>query len=375
MSPLVAVVLHEPGVGGATTAVLRALPALRRDGWRFCFWAPQPGAAAELLTARGESVAGGPRELRYSLRALCEPPGPWARARGVPAYLRAFDAFLAREQPDVVHANTILTLPEALVARRRGTATMLHVHEMLGAGPRGAAAARLAGLVDGVASVSQACAEPLRRRGVAVQIVTAGIGASSCAARRGADGSRPLVVGTLATVSRRKGSDLFVDAAEQVARGRDDVEFRVVGPLAGGRERAWAQSVVARAQRSGARWSTTDDALGELAGWDVFVLPARRDPFPLVVLEAMAAGLPVVATRVDGVPEQVDAGCGVLVDPGDAGALARAICGLLDDRAGREAMGSAGARRVAHRFTPERHAGELADAYRQTLLAAAIRRS
>lgn len=370
MSPLVAIVLHEAGVGGATTAVLRALPALREAGWRFCFWAPQPGAAAELLAGGGAVVAGEPRELRYTWRALREPPGPCARLRGVPGYLRRFGAFLEREQPDLVHANTILTLPEALAARRRGVPTLLHVHEMLGAGPHAVAATGLARLVDGVACVSHACAQPLSRRGVRAQIVTAGIEARAPAARDGAH--RPLVVGTLATVSRRKGSDLFVQAAELLAR--DDVEFRLVGPLAGGRERAWARAICARAARAGVRCFTTTDAMAELRGWDVFVLPARSDPFPLVVLEAMAVGLPVVAAHVDGIPEQVDAGSGILVAPGDAAALAAAIGALLDDPMRRAALGAAAAHRVATTFTLARHASELAAAYRRTLLAAAGRR-
>ncbi len=122
------------------------------------------------------------------------------------------------------------------------------------------------------------------------------------------------------------------------------------------------------------RCFTTTDAIAELRDWDVFVLPARRDPFPLVVLEAMAAGLPVVAARVDGIAEQVDASSAILVAPGDAGALAAAIGALLDDPVRRAALGAAGARRVASTFTPERHASELATAYRRTLLAAAGRR-
>lgn len=375
MSPLVAVVLHEPRVGGATTAVLRALPALEREGWRFCFWTPQPGPAAELLAGRGAVVAGEARALRYSWAALREPPGTWARARSVPGYLRGFANFLADVRPDLVHANTILTLPEALVARRHGHATLLHVHEMLGTGPRTALAASLARLVDDVASVSHACAEPLRRRGVAVGLVTAGIDIDGAPVREPARAaaSRPLVVGTLATVCERKGSDIFVAAAEQIARRRSDVEFRLVGPLADGAERAWAQATVRHGARCGVRWSTVSDGRAELRDWNVFVLPARRDPFPLVVLEAMAAGLPVVATAIDGVPEQVDSDCGLLVAPEDAGALAGAIDVLLDDGARRATMGAAGARRVARHFTPARHASELAGAYRRALSAHAAR--
>jgi glycosyltransferase involved in cell wall biosynthesis len=75
---------------------------------------------------------------------------------------------------------------------------------------------------------------------------------------------------------------------------------------------------------------------------DVFVLSSRWEGNPLSVMEAMAAGLPVVSTAVGGVPELVREGeTGLLVPSGDAAALARALQALVDDPARREAMGKA----------------------------------
>jgi len=367
MTGHVAIVLHEGHVGGATNAVLRPLAALEAQGWSFCFWAPRPSAVADLLEARGHAVAGEQRDLRYSWAALQEPPGPLARTASVPGYLQAFRRFLARAEPDLVHANTILTIPEALAARAGGRPTLLHVHEMLGgAGRRNRAALLLAGRVDGVVAVSQACAAPLRAAGVRTGIVTAGVDPGP--ARRPPRRERKVVVGMLGTVCERKGSDVFVDAARATLATRSDVEFRIVGPLAPGAEEAWARAVVARGERAGVRWKgPTPDAAAELATWDVFVLPTRRDPFPLVVLEAMAAGLPVVATAVDGVPEQVDEACATLVAPDDAPALAGAIERLAGDARARLALGRAGAARAATHFTPARNARELATAYEWVL--------
>lgn len=100
-----------------------------------------------------------------------------------------------------------------------------------------------------------------------------------------------------------------------------------------------------------------DDALGWLAGADVFCLPCKvasdgdRDSMPVVIKEAMAAGLPVVSTREVGVPEMVDDGTtGLLVPPSDPPALAAALQELLRDPARRRAMGAAGAVLVAERF-------------------------
>ena len=67
---------------------------------------------------------------------------------------------------------------------------------------------------------------------------------------------------------------------------------------------------------------------------DLFVLPSLYEGMPLSILEAMGAGLPVIATAVDGTPEVVEDGeTGLLVPPADPAALARAVVRLLDDRA------------------------------------------
>ena len=160
-------------------------------------------------------------------------------------------------------------------------------------------------------------------------------------------------------------------AAEILLRERDDVEFRLVGPPAPGADAGWAGALIARAQAAGIRWHVTACPLNELSDWDVFVLSTRRDPFPLVVLEAMASGLPAVLTAVDGVPEQASEDCAMLVEPGDAGAIADAIRRLLDNPGRRAAMGAAAAARVAEHFTPARHARELGKAYRVALHACA----
>ena len=86
---------------------------------------------------------------------------------------------------------------------------------------------------------------------------------------------------------------------------------------------------------------------------DLFCLPTVQEAFGIVFLEAMAAGLPVVACRAAAVPEVVPDGvCGVLVPPDDALALARSLDRLLSDRAERERLGEAGRRRVARYDAP-----------------------
>jgi glycosyltransferase involved in cell wall biosynthesis len=96
---------------------------------------------------------------------------------------------------------------------------------------------------------------------------------------------------------------------------------------------------------------TRDDVPELLARADVFVLSSRSEGAPMSILEAMAAGLPVVATRVGGVDELVaDGDTGMLVPPGDAAALSAALGLLIADPALRRRLGEAGRERVRRRF-------------------------
>jgi glycosyltransferase involved in cell wall biosynthesis len=83
---------------------------------------------------------------------------------------------------------------------------------------------------------------------------------------------------------------------------------------------------------------------------DVFVLSSDYEGNPLVVLEAMAAGKPMISTAVGGVPELVEGGCGLLVPSGDAQALSKAMRYMLESPKARKSMGEASARRAVERF-------------------------
>ena len=83
---------------------------------------------------------------------------------------------------------------------------------------------------------------------------------------------------------------------------------------------------------------------------DVFVLSSDYEGNPLAVMEAMAAGKPVVSTAVGGVPELVEDGCGLLVPPLDAQALSKAMSHMLENPSARKSMGEKSARRAVERF-------------------------
>jgi glycosyltransferase involved in cell wall biosynthesis len=101
---------------------------------------------------------------------------------------------------------------------------------------------------------------------------------------------------------------------------------------------------------------------------DIFAFPSFGEGFGLALLEAMAWGKPIVASRVMAIPEIVlDGETGFLTPPSDPAGLARALLRLLGDEALRLRMGAAGRRRVEEAFTVERMARETARVYEEAL--------
>ncbi|MDA8086977.1 MAG: glycosyltransferase [Nitrospiraceae bacterium] len=143
-----------------------------------------------------------------------------------------------------------------------------------------------------------------------------------------------------------KGLDDLVRAAELlVSSGFHRFVFRLIGD---GKERERLQRMVAQAGLGGylefaGFVQPGKDLLAAYDNADAFVLPSRTEGIPKVLYEAMARGLPVVASNVGGVPEIVDEGVnGLLVPPGDPAALARAIRILCDEKLLREGFGKKG---------------------------------
>ena len=361
----IAVAFHEPVIGGSAIGFLRVLPLLEARGCRFTFWTAGDGQLREELERRGYRVAGEPRPLRYSLAGLRQPPGAIARLASAPGYLRRFRQWVRSEAPTVVHANTLIMIPEALAARTSGVPVFMYIHEIL---PRGIKGTMAAGLIragsNGVLTASETSLEALRRQHVRARMVYYGIELPEPPAR--ADAARPLVVGALGNVSRRKGTDVFVAAVELVRRERPDIEFRLVGPCPDGPERPWAVRQVTRARELGVKHGVTEDPFAELSDWDLLVLPTRSEPFGLVLVEAMAMRLPVIASRIDGPREIVTPDTGLLVDVDDPRGLADAILELAADPERRERMGAAGRARVERMYTIERQADAVHSAYRET---------
>jgi glycosyltransferase involved in cell wall biosynthesis len=163
------------------------------------------------------------------------------------------------------------------------------------------------------------------------------------------------IVGAVGRLSPEKGFDQLIAAAEIVLRQEPDVGFVLFGdgPLRQAldeqltRLKLGANVVLAGFRRDVARF---------FPHFDVFTLPSYTEGLPNVVLEAFAAGVPVVATAVGGTPEVIEDGVsGYLVPPRDPAALAERILELLGHDHLRKEMGARARLRVAEHFTFEAH--------------------
>ena len=110
------------------------------------------------------------------------------------------------------------------------------------------------------------------------------------------------------------------------------------------------------------------DAADLMAAFDLLLVPSLWEGFGLVLLEAMARRVPVIASRVGAIPEVIAHGeTGILIEPRDVDALAQAMARLLDDRALRKYMGLLGVARLEERFSSERMVAETIAVYEQVL--------
>jgi glycosyltransferase involved in cell wall biosynthesis len=217
-------------------------------------------------------------------------------------------------------------------------------------------------LPDLVIGVSQATAGYAAGAGAATTVVLNGVDTPAYAAdARGELGLSPsaLVVGGVGRVDPQKGWDVLCDAAELVrARGRE-VDWVVVGD---GPE---LETLRHRGEQAGVRFAGYRAGASSLVpAFDILAVPSRYEAFGRVAAEAMLAGVPVVASAVDGLPEVVG-DAGVLVPAGRADVLADAVVDLLDDARRRSDLARRGRARAEERFAAARMVAETEAVYRR----------
>jgi glycosyltransferase involved in cell wall biosynthesis len=357
---LLVVTLAE--VGGAQSYIMLLVPRLvDRYDVVVAAWGPGPLRAA--VEAAG---------ARYvPLEHVRRPVSPWHDMLGLLELIR----LCRRLEPDIVHVNSskagVLGRVAAWLA---GVPVRIFtVHGWAFAQHQGPAARAYLWL--------DRIARPLTTTFICVsrRTLDEGVAARTCttdrtvvipnaidvraAAQSALNGRPPRVL----SVGRLKAPKDFATLLAAFARLGVPYRAAIVGD---GPERAALEAAAATAQVE--LLGERGDVPEQLAASDVFVLSSRSEGMPMSILEAMAAGLPVVASAVGGIPEIVrDGATGLLVPPGDADALAAALGRLLDDDGLRRRLGAAGRERALDEFDVVRFGDAHVDAYRRALAARA----
>ena len=269
-------------------------------------------------------------------------------------------------RPDLVYVNStaaaVYLRPAGWLVRRR----VLHVHESGSLAARFLGAARAPRWPNGVALVAcspsvQADLAALTGQSVDAIAMLPSVPDESEVVRLAAE--RPdhtysadeLVVGTCGTVEHRKGADLWVEVARKVRLELADRPIRFV----------WVGDIVQPVSQSVQNLDVefigpSPNPYAHMRRFDVATLPSRDDPFPLVVLEAMLVGTPVVAFAVGSVAAQVG-DAGIVVAPEDTDAFARSVVRLLSDDNERERLSTAAHARVMDHYSTRVFAAALAN--------------
>lgn len=358
----------QPVDGGVARHVAQLASRLPGHGIEATVVCPEGPLAGE-LRGKGVEVLG---------VEMARPPDPVADASA----LHALVAHLHAVEYDLVHAHSAKAGGLARVAARRADRPCVFTpHAWSFFAPRsraGRAVARaterlLAQWTARVICVSRAEAEvgagvvPRDR----LTVVRNGIDPPPARPHRGSsDGDRVdglpgrVVVGTLARLARQKGIGDLVRAAELVCAVDPRVGFVIGGD--GPERELLAKEVRARGLEQHVRLvGEVHDPWGFYRSLDVFALPSRWEGMAYTLLEAMAAELPVVATSVGGAPEVVaEPAHGILVPPGDIGALAAAVLRYASDPGRRRVTGRRAAQRILTSFSTDQMLSGTVDVYR-----------
>lgn len=225
--------------------------------------------------------------------------------------------------------------------------------------------------VDGVVAISQKIADLLAEAGVKrekIRVIHSGVDPAPFQKAKVAESKSALpVVGTVAVLEERKGHRFLLEAAALLKQQGYRLTYLFAGE---GSQKALLKKTVLRLglQEEVVFLGFVSDIPSFLSKVGIFVLPSLYEGLGVSVLEAMAAGKPVVATGVGGLPEVVEERVtGLLVPPGDSRALARAISRLISEKGLMEEMGDKGWKRIQRHFTMEQMAEKNEDYYYELL--------
>jgi len=371
--PLIAHVVHRFDYGGLENGIVNLINRMPEDAFRHCV----------IALTEATDFASRLQKPGVSVHTLNKKPG-----KDPAAYVRLY-RLLRELRPAVLHTRNIGTLDCAPIGRLAGIPVCLHgehgwdTHDPDGTNPK---YRRLRRLLRPFVRRFITVSEELRRWLVDVVGIDAsrvvricnGVDTDRFYPERGRHhavaerfDTRTVIVGSVLRFNEIKDPmnlvDAFIAARPRAAARGVDLGLVMVGdgPL---RERALAR--LHQAGQSDSAWlpGSRDDVPAILRSLDIFALGSRREGISNTLLEAMASGLPLVATDTGGNVELIDPERnGVLVPPGESEALARALLELAADRDRRLALAEASRQRAIAEFSLDRMVDEYRGVYEQAL--------
>jgi glycosyltransferase involved in cell wall biosynthesis len=353
---------HYAGAERVQDLLAKHLPAL---GFSVGFACVKLDLFGELRESHDAPLYDVPMWTRFDVRAAVK----------IARLVRAHDYRL-------IHGHTVRTaLIGSVAAAMTGVPMVYHAHSPSSHDTTRRFADRINGMIERlclrrvarVIAVSQAMAEHIEREGLdrsRIAVVPNGVPAVVGVPDR----VRPSgcwTLGVVALFRPRKGIEVLLEAMAKLCRQGIAMRLRAVGSF---ESPAYAAEIYKRAARLGLTehiaWTGfTSHVTDELRQMDLLVLPSLfGEGLPMVVLEAMAAGVPVVATRVSGVPEAIrDRQDGVLVNPNDADELAQTIGDVIRGNHDWSALRASAMARHAAQFSDRAMAAGVAAVYREVL--------
>ena len=365
---------HTAVLSGAELALLRLLSAL--DGVDAHVMLAEDGPLVQKLEVSGISVEVLP--LTDAARGITRRQVNEGRvlARGTTAggaYVFRLARRLRRFAPDLVHTNSLKSaLYGGAAGRIAGIPVVWHVHDRVAPdylGERGTRIVRLAALRVPSAVIANSHST-LASLGVPGQVIPNPIPRVRSAHR---NGERPFTAGMVGRIASWKGQHVFIEAFAHAFPNGPERAFVIGAPLFGEDEHRYEDELHTLVERLGLRdrilfTGFVDDVTSWLARLDALVHASTlAEPFGQVVVEGMAAGIPVIASRAGGPAEIIEDGStGLLYPPSDVAALAEILVRLATDPALREDLGSR-ARAAADNYAPDVVAAQVRDLYEGVL--------
>ncbi len=379
---------HTARLSGGEIALLRLLQALDRSVVEPVVLLGEDGPLVTKLREAGVEthvleLAPDVRDIRKGtlgaggIRHLRRLPRLWSYARRVARFARD-------KRAGLIHTNSLKSdIYGAIAARMARLPLIWHVRDGIHAGylPLPAVVAfRLMAriLPDYVVANSEATLSTIRLPpGKPAAVVPSGVATSRSdrTIRPCKNESSQAVIGIIGRIAPWKGQDVFLNAAEQVLQTGHDAQFWIIGAALFDeksfedemRRRAATGVLKDRVRFLGFR----DDVQELLSSLDILVHASTvPEPFGQVIVEGMAAGVPVIAADAGGPREIITDGVnGLLTPPGDAPALACAITGLLEDPDRARRLALAGREHVETHFSIRATAAKMEEIYREIAFA------